>query len=87
MRKLNQDNQDQPAPSTREHEATFRNELESLINRYCMENASDTPDFILASYILRSLQALNFAVSEREAWYGRKGKHAFVSSNKPNEPA
>jgi hypothetical protein len=35
------------------------------------ENESNTPDFILAEYLLRSLQAFNVAVVHREKWYGR----------------
>ena len=37
---------------------TFERELESLINRFSKENDSNTPDFILAQYLLGCLQAL-----------------------------
>ena len=36
----------------------FRQELESLINRHSMENASNTPDWILADYLAACLDAL-----------------------------
>jgi hypothetical protein len=49
---------------------TFERELESLINRYSKENDSNTPDFILAQYIVGCLTAFNNAVQRREAWYG-----------------
>jgi hypothetical protein len=49
----------------------FPSELESLINRYSQENASNTPDFILAQYMLGCLEAFNAAVKRREEWYGR----------------
>ena len=52
---------------------TFEKELESLINKYSLENLSDTPDFILAEYIQNSLIAFNKAVNHREMWYGRNG--------------
>ena len=48
---------------------TFENELESLINKYSIENGSDTPDFILAEYIMNCLCAFNKAVSDRTRWY------------------
>jgi hypothetical protein len=48
----------------------FQKELENLINKYSIENESNTPDFILALYVRLCLSAFNDAVSKREAWYG-----------------
>lgn len=48
----------------------FEKELESLINRYSLENRSDTPDFILAEYLVNCLNAFDIASRSREAWYG-----------------
>ena len=50
----------------------FQRELESLINRHSAENDSDTPDFILATYLARCLETFNDAVNSREVWYGRQ---------------
>lgn len=50
----------------------FYTELTRLLNSKCQENASNTPDFILANFMLASLEAFNAAVRERERWYGRK---------------
>lgn len=50
---------------------TFEKELEEIINRHSKENDSNTPDFILAQYILGCLAAFNTAVQQREMWYGR----------------
>ena len=50
---------------------TFEHELESLLNRYSKENDSDTPDFILATYLLDCLRSFNAALVRREVWYGR----------------
>ena len=44
----------------------FRKELEQLINKYSLENKSDTPDFILAAYLVRCLEAYDLAVKARE---------------------
>lgn len=52
----------------------FEIELEHLLNRFNEEAASNTPDFILASYMLRCLQAWNVCVTAREQWYGRSPK-------------
>ena len=49
----------------------FRQELIVLLNRHSMENPSNTPDFILASYLLGCLAAFDTAVQQRETWYGR----------------
>jgi hypothetical protein len=53
---------------------SFEKALEDLINEYCMENTSNTPDRILAHYILSSLHAFNTAVQQRETWYGRDAR-------------
>lgn len=49
----------------------FRKELEALLNKHSRENASDTPDFILATYLGGCLDAYDNAVRERERWYSR----------------
>ena len=46
-------------------------EVRDAINRASREADSDTPDFILAEYLLRSLEAFEIAVNRREAFYGR----------------
>jgi hypothetical protein len=49
----------------------FTQELEELINKYSMENGSDTPDFILAGFLTDVLSAYNNTLFAREHWYGR----------------
>jgi hypothetical protein len=46
-------------------------ELEMLLNKYSMENSSNTPDFILAQFMLESLASFNKALVARAEWYGR----------------
>ena len=60
----------------------FQDELEELINRYCQENESNTPDFILAEYMKKCLDAFNESVHRREAWYGREAWHGQSKDNK-----
>jgi hypothetical protein len=50
----------------------FEEELRSLINKTSQENESNTPDFLLAGYLLRCLNNFNETVKAREIWYGRK---------------
>ena len=44
--------------------------LSNLINSYSQENLSNTPDFILAQYLLDALDAFNKATNSRNKWYG-----------------
>jgi hypothetical protein len=48
----------------------LQNEIRTILNRASRENASDTPDFILAEYLLGSLEAFEVAARRRDAWYG-----------------
>ena len=61
-------------------DAGFRADLETLVNRYSRENGSDTPDFILADYLLAALKAFDHTVRNREAWYGRRTGVAVLSA-------
>ena len=45
---------------------TFREELTGLLNKHSMENAGNTPDYILASYLYNCLHAYNAAVCARD---------------------
>jgi len=49
----------------------FEKELEHLINKHCLENDSNTPDFILAKAVRGFIETFSTAVMEREKWYGR----------------
>ncbi len=55
-------------------------ELRNAINRYSAENASNTPDFILADYMIGCLDAYNTAVSRRGQWYGRMDRPGQASA-------
>ena len=47
---------------------TFEEEITDLINKYSVENKSNTPDFILAEYLLGCLRAYELAVNRRDDW-------------------
>lgn len=65
---------------------SLQKELEALINTHSAENESDTPDYILASYVSDCLSAFNRAVNQREAWYGRKTQESEEPVNSPASP-
>lgn len=50
----------------------FEKELGQLINKHSIENESDTPDFILASYLRKCLTIFGSIVLARDDWYGHK---------------
>ena len=52
----------------------FRRELEKLLNKHSRENGCNTPDFILAGYLVGCLESFDTAVKAREDWYGRSKK-------------
>lgn len=70
-------------------EPTFLEELTALINKHSLENGSNTPDFILADYLIHCLAVFNGAVKERSRWYGHEPRENAVLSCEasPNPPA
>jgi len=63
----------------------FERDLQDIINRYSIENGSDTPDFLLARYLTDCLKAWNTGVKAREKWYGHGPKPCPVPiANNPN---
>lgn len=59
---------DQKYTADREH---LRREIESAINRCSMERGSNTPDFLLAEYLMRCFDAFTIGVNDRATWYRR----------------
>lgn len=49
----------------------FMRELAALINKYSLENASNTLDHILAAHLLMALENFESSTILREKWYGR----------------
>ena len=53
--------------------AAFVEDLTALLHRYSMEQSSNTPDFILAEYLLKCLETWNATVQHRDnraQWHG-----------------
>ena len=47
-------------------------EISRLLNRHSREQDSDTPDFILAKYLVTCLCAFEVGVNRRDGWYKTK---------------
>jgi len=50
-------------------EVTLSKEVERIINRFSGENGSNTPDFILAQFLVNALAAFDAATNRRTEWY------------------
>lgn len=60
---------DEQQPSTF---PSFEEALSGLINRYSLENESNTADFILANYMVLCLEAYTSTVKQRDEFDGEK---------------
>ena len=47
----------------------FASELTHFINCHSLENESNTPDFILAHFLKKCLEAYEYAIKTRDKWY------------------
>ena len=56
--------------------ATLQQELVAVLNRHSAENGSNTPDFILAQFLLGCLAAFDGATLRRGDWYEPKEESA-----------
>jgi hypothetical protein len=65
---------------------TLESAIRIAINTHSAENDSNTPDFILAQYLLGCLEAFNMAVQQRETWYGRDARPSLKSPSVPPVP-
>lgn len=67
----------------------LRVRIEHELNRASAENASNTPDFILADFLMGCLAAFDQATKARDNWYGmrpRPGKsHDDWFSDEPQD--
>lgn len=48
----------------------FQSKLAELINCECLENESNTPDYILAQFLKKCLDAFNEATNDRSIHFG-----------------
>jgi hypothetical protein len=57
-----------PAPANN----GLRSEIKAALNRASAENASGTPDHVLADFLLASLDAFDAATRARDSWWDHK---------------
>ena len=62
---------------------TLHEDLATVLNKHSAENASDTPDFILAEFLLICLTAFDKACTQREAWYQRTDTPSTLDEEAP----
>ncbi len=66
---------------------TFREKLSHAINCHSMENGSNTPDFILAEFLAKCLEAFDAAVQARSTWNGDgNGSSLKSTATEPEAP-
>ena len=61
----------QAAPSRK---VTFREALTQLLNQYSKENSSNTPDYLLANFLIGCMDVFDLTVRRRDEWFGRENK-------------
>ena len=49
---------------------TLEHKIAGVINSVSRENDSNTPDFLLAEFMMKCLDAFELASNKREMWYG-----------------
>jgi hypothetical protein len=54
-----------------EQPTEFERDIAAVINKHSRENESNTPDFILARFVVRSLESFEAASLRREKWFGQ----------------
>jgi len=62
-------------------EEFFEYELTKLLNKYNMEPASGTPDFVLAEYLLNCWRNFNKCVQDRSQWRGEEIHRNMAAAN------
>lgn len=63
--------------------AKLETDLAIALNQHCAENGSNTPDHILAQYLMSCLEAFNRTSRLREHWYGCHHLPGHEPSSKP----
>lgn len=57
-----------------EERPTFRESLTRLLNSYSKENSSNTPDYLLANFLIGCMDVFDLTVRRRDEWFGRDTK-------------
>ncbi len=68
---MSDDRPEQAALEVPVPQLSLEGRIREAVNSVSAENESDTPDFILAQFLIGCLNVFNGAVNKREQWYGR----------------
>ncbi len=53
-----------------EEQSGLGEEIRAALNRHSAENGSDTPDFLLAEFLVGCLETWNRTTRKRDEWHG-----------------
>ncbi len=71
-----------PRPRTR---ASFNSRLSSLLNSYSIDNDCDTPDYILAEYLIKCLAVFKEAIKSKQRHSGVEDLNVGLSGLEANK--
>lgn len=57
----------------------LKREVAAVLNKYSQENRSNTPDYMLANFMLGCLNVYENTISAREVWFGRPDPFADIT--------
>ena len=60
---------EEPLVTADKEAETIKKELSDVINKHCKENDSDTPDYLLAQYLMGCLDNYAQTVKARDKWF------------------
>lgn len=64
----------------------LKNDLTALLNKYNAENVSNTPDWILADYLMGCLANYNHTLKLRQVWYEANNELTDLKLTRPSLP-
>ena len=65
-------------------ENDFERELAALLNKHSLDTHANTPDYVLARYLIRQLDNFRESTDEREIFFGVKLRPGMVKPNNDN---
>lgn len=63
----------------------FEKELTVLLNRFSIDTKCQTPDFLLAEFLVRNINLYALVIDERERWFGRTPSEGPQPLEQPKE--
>lgn len=71
----------------REQDRTLAQDLSAVLNQHGIERiVGNTPDWILAEYLIDCLSSLSGAIAKRDRWYGMAPRPGAITYTVPEPP-